>query len=140
VPEPSSRELQERLRNLLPSGFQVQFDDDVALFADYDGETDQCGVLMACAGAFNRLISSAEIEAIGRVLATIEDLLGQCPPEDWKPGVRGFRVLIIECFLELVLPTTPGGQPMVVPRMGPLALKCVPPLWLLPDPPARSNA
>ena len=135
--EPTSPELQELLRNLLPVGFQAQFDDDVALFANHEGITDRCGVLMACKWAFDRLIAAAEIEPIGSVPAAIEDLLAQCPPEQWEPGVRGFRVLIAECFLELVLPTTPSGQPMVVPQMGPLAIKCVPSRWLLPDPDAR---
>jgi hypothetical protein len=134
---PTSPELQSLFRDLLPERFRAGFDEDVAVFADTHGYTDDCGVLMALGWAFDRLIAAAELDAIGLVLATIEDLLSQADPEDWVKPRHGLLNSISACFLESVLPTTPAGQPMVVPQMGPLAKKCVRPDWLLPNPNGR---
>jgi hypothetical protein len=132
--EPTSPELRDRFRNALPECFRAQFDEDVAFFADERGDTRRCGVLMALGWSFDRLIAAAERAAIGRVLAQVEDLLSEIAPEDWNSPGCGLINDIAVCFFESVLPTTPAGQSMVVPQMGPLTRKCVEPEWLRPDP------
>ena len=68
---PTSPELQNLFRDLLPERFRAGFDGDVEQFGDTEGYTDHCGVLMALGWVFDRLIAASERDAIGRVLAAM---------------------------------------------------------------------
>ena len=126
-------ELHRLLRREMPRAMRARFDQDVTALANGRGDTDPCPVLVACSWSFDRLVDAADVESIGRILDAVEKLLAGCPLDQWLPGVGGLRVLIAECFLEAIVPAAPGAESLVVPRLGPLSLRCISPGWLPVD-------
>lgn len=106
-------ELARQLRALVPRAGRSAYDEDVDLFAKEPGKGTACGALMAFSWAFDRMIAAADEPSIKAALLFVDKLLETATPS--------FHDIVITCFLENVLPTTPTGHPFVVPNLGPHA-------------------
>ena len=135
--EPTGPELAARLRPLLPANARADFDNDISIFADADDRVSVCGVLMAMAWAFKRLVDARESRAIEAVLGEMERLLATFSRRsDVAIGLDdSVWNSVLVCFFESALPVVASEHAAVMAHLGPVSRAALEedPWWLEPE-------